>query len=1817
MHSVSIIVLIKLDNNLLVVYFTKHKITFSILKLTTINLCAKEINACHHTYFFFAEEIPVEVKRSSTTTTTTTTTQRPSRPKSTSPPFYTTSAPPTTTRGATKVITSHHFPVVHSPDIRFNPEEINISLNPDSPPDITRSQIPISFQQQSYSNSEKNTRVTVTTHTTIYKHDKPHRVPLLPTQNSPSQILVEHQNVESPKIVQTTQTPKSVVSYGLTHNNQGSQVATPTEINYGFTYQQTEENVEYNTEVPPHPYQYQLNIANLRPPTAQAHPYHSSYTTSRRPHNVNYPTPTTYRSHPAYTSSAKISTSQHYHSQRTEKPPRLQLPLPLLPTLPPLTFSSPAPFSLGRHIETKRYTNDHHSPPRIIISASASVSDNSGRRLNYSLGTIGATELIGPSPATYDDYREEDVGLDPFYHDVPKIKSLRHKREAGHEEEIIKNEQEAADLLKYLFNWYTRREKKKQITIPVASEDITEINEELAPLAQAEPSASTEEEYANLFNKLNSDNFTENFSEVEKDLRKNLTQELQINTTEITETKINENNQGIVEEKKVDISSITEKSVPEIAKEQTHEGNHRRRINKPRTTTNRRTKKPKIRRKPQSEQVSVSGNDSKLDEKDSRSRSRSRSRSSSRKIDNIPDELEVPKPTVRLLADVTIDENNTHTVFIEEYPNFKESSSRKLEIHSKDSTSTESPTSHIPEPVLKEDKKDKVVIEKESPSEDIVKEEKPPLEVYELLGEPYPSLQTNFENNAETSNNESHSNDQKTQATVTKNEQSKDDHVKNEDYKHFGNINVTTNDIQNDEKHSTKPYYDDESRKIKTTTSPYSTPTVVETLTPLRIEENTTIDHQNHVIEGQNQELNKTAELLYSLAVVESNHENLDAQPSSYRHEDHYYYDMGEEENIDRDNFDDAKSEIENHDRIEATTQNIPDENNEITTKLPVKDEKSEIVTETETPEVEAPPAVPSSDYSEKQDDLEHEVEEEKHDKPIEDIEITTLPSEVYQENQDIVEQRKETEDSDKIVESPESQNIDYENKQDVVTTPASEDHTEEINVEKEENEETKLDKLSENMETQEKLREDYPETQEKLSKNYPERQDFPKDNNEEQNEFSEGDKNKESEDQVSDKLATDLQNEEEQHNEKHEEKDSNTDSKFENEKEEEVTDTPNDETTTVSDTQNNPEDKSVVQNVNEQVKTENPIENIEIETTPSALSVPENPTEIQNESDTSSKHSFSHDKLEQQSNKEEELEHHSDKEELHSSKIQSKDHSRNRSRGRNRYKFASRRNFDVSSDGEETPHNPKIHSRNRSKSKIEESRHVENNYVRNRKYIPTLSDNRKNLENTEDVKTYSSKNSKKEEHVVIPDYVDDNYEPLTYHQKPAEVKELEDFTSKNDLISNKDTDIKDAINSDSTENPVKQEKETPEDNTERVEELTTTDYPKYLTTNDYTQHIDEQTTILTTQTAEITTSEIPAIETTTEDETQHIHETTTALPTSSEYEQTTNTNTESTLDASKNLDATVSYTTEAMTTPETTQATTVPTIVSTTNSPSSIVTLTEPEVQVVVTTPMSEVSTTTKHTRIRISSSRRRNNNNNVRKTEQSTHRFNTRRKGLRGRTRSDVLNNHNSVSSSHSSVNELLIDKHTTNNTAKLSDTESVVSSSTTPTNINNNDYNLEIKHNVDDTTMKQLHSIVLTTVNPRDAIQTTIIPTLPTLMESINSGENRAEIPITDAPLIKSANPTKAKYTKIIFTTTPLSKLVRVELRKDMHGRRYSFNCFNKKVHEFYSDPRDCRLFHYCTSGYSKNQMVDMKFVCDLGTYFDDEKLICTKTKPARCL
>ncbi|KAJ0179840.1 hypothetical protein K1T71_004431 [Dendrolimus kikuchii] len=76
---------------------------------------------------------------------------------------------------------------------------------------------------------------------------------------------------------------------------------------------------------------------------------------------------------------------------------------------------------------TERPPTKFKSPPRVIVTASASVSDSTGKRLNYTVGNV--VSAVKPIvPINYDDYKESDLLFDPFFLDVPKLQKRRKSR---------------------------------------------------------------------------------------------------------------------------------------------------------------------------------------------------------------------------------------------------------------------------------------------------------------------------------------------------------------------------------------------------------------------------------------------------------------------------------------------------------------------------------------------------------------------------------------------------------------------------------------------------------------------------------------------------------------------------------------------------------------------------------------------------------------------------------------------------------------------------------------------------------------------------------------------------------------------------------------------------------------------------------------------------------------------------------------------------------------------------------------------------------------------------------------------------------------------------------------------------------------------------------------------------------------------------------------------------------------------------------------------------------------------------------------------
>lgn len=181
------------------------------------------------TIFLFPEnsetEQPLIIKSTLPPKTTTTTTEPTT--KTTRPSYYSSSSANPVKSSTTQVLT-HHFPVVNpnSADIRFNPEEINISLNPGAPPNIRTNP---SFHSSNAGYSDKtngysDNKVVVTTHHSVF--------------DSHSDKRKEAESV--------TQVPSGLKTVANVHGF--SNRPTPSDINYDFSFTDSSELEGYQTE---------------------------------------------------------------------------------------------------------------------------------------------------------------------------------------------------------------------------------------------------------------------------------------------------------------------------------------------------------------------------------------------------------------------------------------------------------------------------------------------------------------------------------------------------------------------------------------------------------------------------------------------------------------------------------------------------------------------------------------------------------------------------------------------------------------------------------------------------------------------------------------------------------------------------------------------------------------------------------------------------------------------------------------------------------------------------------------------------------------------------------------------------------------------------------------------------------------------------------------------------------------------------------------------------------------------------------------------------------------------------------------------------------------------------------------------------------------------------------------------------------------------------------------------------------------------------------------------------------------------------------
>lgn len=194
----------------------------------------------------------------------------------------------------------------------------------------------------------------------------------------------------------------------------------------------------YITHAPPQQYDhFQYESSRTAPrPAQRPTPFVQRQPTPFRPTTLD-PRDQLLRPGPTSQPSERHETSvKHRHQNYPASSLPAQRPLPFNPfyydrkrsddTIPE-NESSLSARSVAPPTDTERPPHKLKSPPRVIVTASASVSDSNGKRLNYTVGNV--VSAVKPIvPINYDDYKESDLIFDPFFLDVPKLQKRRKTR---------------------------------------------------------------------------------------------------------------------------------------------------------------------------------------------------------------------------------------------------------------------------------------------------------------------------------------------------------------------------------------------------------------------------------------------------------------------------------------------------------------------------------------------------------------------------------------------------------------------------------------------------------------------------------------------------------------------------------------------------------------------------------------------------------------------------------------------------------------------------------------------------------------------------------------------------------------------------------------------------------------------------------------------------------------------------------------------------------------------------------------------------------------------------------------------------------------------------------------------------------------------------------------------------------------------------------------------------------------------------------------------------------------------------------------------
>ncbi|XP_068986354.1 uncharacterized protein DDB_G0284459-like [Bombus flavifrons] len=127
--------------------------------------------------------------------------------------------------------------------------------------------------------------------------------------------------------------------------------------------------------------------------------------------------------------------------------------------------------------------------------------------------------------------------------------------------------------------------------------------------------------------------------------------------------------------------------------------------------------------------------------------------------------------------------------------------------------------------------------------------------------------------------------------------------------------------------------------------------------------------------------------------------------------------------------------------------------------------------------------------------------------------------------------------------------------------------------------------------------------------------------------------------------------------------------------------------------------------------------------------------------------------------------------------------------------------------------------------------------------------------------------------------------------------------------------------------------------------------------------------------------------------------------------------------------------------------------------------------------------------------------------------------------------------------------------------------------------------------------------TTVRSTIEEETTLASSGKIMEQNLESKATEGPVTLTVSEAI-AISETTTKRSETVESTTMRS----LSRNSAMLRRQGGFNCLEKQMYRFYGDNRDCRLFHYCSPGFTSRQVLDFRFVCEEGTVFDEESQSC---------